>query len=68
MGIDDFVSEFDQNNEMFLRTFPYLLRSYYEKLLETGFTKKQAFDLVIEYQKIILGNTSPDPGNEEENG
>ena len=44
----DFQHQLEQT-DAYLRDFSKLLRNYYEYLMNAGFTKEQAYELVKEY-------------------
>jgi len=52
------ISDFDQASELVLRTFPSMLKSYYDSLVKEGFSKEQAMDLTRDYQKVIFVGSS----------
>jgi len=50
------VFEFDQFTELFNRTLPGALKAMYNELVKEGFTKPEAFELIKEYLKILMGS------------
>lgn len=50
-----FIFDFDQAFELILRTYPSMLKSYFDKLIESGFDEKQAMMLTRDYQKVMFG-------------
>ena len=42
----------EQSSELFLNTWPPLLRSFFQKLVNEGFAESQAFDLT----KVLLSD------------
>jgi len=50
-----FIFEFDQAFELVLRTYPSMLKSYYDALIEVGFDEERAMVLTRDYQKVIFG-------------
>ena len=51
---------FDENLEDMLRTLPYSLYAYFEKLKKEGFNKDQAFILVRDFQTCLFMKPLPD--------
>jgi len=62
---NDSVIGFDEAFEGFLRTMPYSLHSYFEKLIKEGFNEEQSFALVRDYQKYVLVGYSSDKNEED---
>lgn len=54
-SIEQQISEFDQYFAFVIRAVPSSLKSYYDKLIEEGFDKHQAFELTKEFQRKFIG-------------
>ena len=52
------VSEFDQYFTLITRTLPSGLWEYYSRLRNEGFTKRQSFQLVRDYQRTLVNPNS----------
>ena len=52
------VAEFDQYFSFITRTLPEGLWEYYNRLRDAGFSKRQSFQLVRDYQRILVNPDS----------
>ena len=48
------LAEFDQSTTYLLKTLPFFLKNYFDKLVEEGFSYEQSFELVKNYQNTLI--------------
>jgi len=51
-----FILDLERSTELLIKLIPGMMYSYYKKLCEEGFSKKQSFQLARDYQDRILCN------------